>query len=211
MISEFLVYLRLGFEHIADPRGYDHILFLVALTAAHAPREWLRLLVLVTAFTVGHTITLVLATLDLIRIPGDLVEFLIPLTIVATAALDIAEVAWGRRHAPPVATATPVSPIEPPAGRRARYALALVFGLVHGLGFSSFLRAALGGEASLAVPLLGFNVGLEVGQVAIVAALMALAWLATSLLRIRRAHWTLFLSILAAAVATTLAVARFPA
>ncbi|MFO7892523.1 MAG: HupE/UreJ family protein [Longimicrobiales bacterium] len=98
MGSEFLVYLRLGFEHIADVRGYDHILFIVALTAMYPPREWLRVVVLVTAFTVGHTVTLALATLELVRISTALVEFLIPVTIIAAAALNAVEVEWGRRR-----------------------------------------------------------------------------------------------------------------
>lgn len=195
MLSEILVYLRLGFEHIADPRGYDHILFLVALTAVYAPREWLRVLILVTAFTVGHTITLVLATLDLVRVPSALVEFLIPITIIVTAALDV----------PARADA-----LEPPTVRRVRYALALVFGLIHGLGFSTFLRAALGSESSIAVPLLAFNIGLELGQVAIVAGILAITWLITSRLGVPRRGWALVLAGATAIAALGLLVNRLP-
>src|SRR5688572_15555588 len=84
MGSEFLTYFRLGVGHIADLRGYDHILFIVALTAGYAVRDWRRLLWLVTAFTLGHSFTLALATLDLVRVSGDLIEVLIAITIVAT-------------------------------------------------------------------------------------------------------------------------------
>ena len=212
MASEILVYLRLGFEHIADPRGYDHILFLVALTAAYAPREWLRVLVLVTAFTVGHTLTLALATLDLVRIPSATVEFLIPVTILITAALNGAEVAWSRGKGEGASSglAAGAPSLEPAPARVARYSLALVFGLVHGLGFSSFLRAALGAESSLLLPLLGFNVGLEVGQAAIVGALLALTWLATTPLRIPGWLWTAGLSAVAAALALAMAIRRVP-
>ena len=226
MGSEFLVYLRLGFEHIADVRGYDHILFIVALTAMYPPREWLRVVVLVTAFTVGHTVTLALATLELVRISSALVELLIPITIIAAAALNVAEVEWGRRRDRAggvrgglaagaatgrnrIATAPPVS-FEPRAGRLTKYALALGFGLIHGLGFSNFLRAALGAESSLVVPLLGFNVGVEVGQISIVAVVVTATWLAPSKLGIGRRGWTLVLSGATAAVAVGLVVERLP-
>ncbi len=225
MLSEILVYLRLGLEHILDPRGYDHILFLVALTAIYAPREWLRVLVLVTAFTVGHTVTLVLATLDLVRVPSQLVELLIALTILATAILNAAELGWTARHPPHRRTSDfavaverrgagggrPAgSTLEPPNARVAKYGLALCFGLIHGLGFSNFLRAALGAEASIALPLLSFNVGLELGQIAIVVTIMAAAGLATGALRLPRRGWTLLLSGGAGAVALMLVVQRLP-
>lgn len=208
MLSELLVYLRLGFEHIADPRGYDHILFIVALTAVYAPVEWLRVVVLVTAFTIGHTITLILSTLDLVRIPSDLVELLIPVTIIATAALNASELWWSRGRGRAGEQGAP--PLTPPSARLAKYMLALLFGLVHGLGFSNFLRAALGAEASLTIPLLAFNLGLEVGQVFIVVALMALTGIVTAGLRVPRPRWALLLSIAAAAVALRLVMERLP-
>lgn len=223
MGSEFLVYLRLGFEHIADVRGYDHILFIVALTAMYPPREWLRVVVLVTAFTVGHTTTLALATLELVRIPTALVELLIPVTIIAAAALNVVEVEWGRRRGvggsheaasheatSSAASEAGVTSFEPRGGRLAKYGLALGFGLIHGLGFSNFLRAALGAESSIVVPLLGFNVGVEVGQVAIVAVVVAATWLATDRLRLPRRGWTLILSGATGAAAAGLVVGRWP-
>ena len=134
MLSEFQVFLRLGFEHIADPRGYDHILFVVALCAGYQPRHWRKLLILVTAFTIGHSFTLVLATLRLISINDDLVEFLIPLTILITSLIKI--VAYSPKEA---------DRIKGRWVRRLKYGLALAFGLIHGLGFSNVLRAILGG------------------------------------------------------------------
>ncbi len=107
MGSEFLVYLRLGFEHIADPRGYDHILFIVALTATYLPRAWRQVVAMVTAFTVGHSVTLALATLGLIRIPTSLIEFLIPVTILVTALLNGVELRHGEpSHSAATALAT---------------------------------------------------------------------------------------------------------
>lgn len=241
MGSEFLVYLRLGFEHIADLRGYDHILFIVVLTAMYPPRAWRRVVVLVTAFTVGHSLTLALATLGRVRADAAWVEFLIPVTIVVTAALNVGEVAWGRRHgdgaarlrglerlrddggrrrgAPEPAGTGAGSPakvpggggdFEPRSGRLAKYVLALGFGLIHGLGFSTFLRAALGGEASLALPLFAFNVGVEVGQLAIVASVVAATWLVTEVAGLPRGRWTLLLSAGTGLAALALAAGRLP-
>jgi hypothetical protein len=155
MGSEILTYLRLGLHHIADLRGYDHILFVAALTVAYRPSEWRRLLWLVTAFTLGHSITLALATLNLVRANAGLVETGIALTIVISSLMAIALAV--RSEAAPAAQ-----------GQALRYTLAAVFGLIHGLGFSTFLRSLLGGEESIFVPLLSFNVGLELGQLLIV-------------------------------------------
>lgn len=154
-MSEFELYLRLGFEHISDLNGYDHILFVIALAAVYPLREWKHLLVLVTAFTIGHSVTLALSTLGWVNVDADLIEMLIPVTIFITAALNIAE----RFAKDP----------EKALNRdwRARYALAIGFGLIHGLGFSNYLRAILGTEQSLVLPLFSFNVGLEIGQLVI--------------------------------------------
>jgi len=224
MSSEFFVYFRLGFEHIADPRGYDHILFIVALTAMYVPRAWRQVVALVTAFTVGHSVTLALATLGLIRIPADLVEFLIPVTILVTALLNGVVVRRGESHR----AAEPQKPAEPhrppadsepthgedvatPASRQEiRYAIALVFGLIHGLGFSNFLRAALGGEASIVWPLFAFNVGLEIGQIFIVGIVLAATAVATSSLRVPYRAWVMTLSGTAGAVALYLVWERLP-
>lgn len=192
MGSEFLVYLRLGFEHISDLNGYDHILFIAALCAVYELREWKHLLWLVTAFTVGHSVTLALATLDVIRIDGGLVEFLIPVTIFLTALLNIA----ARRD---------------PEGRRAeyaKYAMALGFGLIHGMGFSNYLRAILFEEESLFVPLLAFNVGLELGQLAILFVLLLLAHAVVRGAKLPRREWVVALSGAAAGIALTMMIDR---
>ena len=175
-MSEFLIYLRLGVEHILDPQGYDHVLFVVALAAVYAASDWRRLLWLVTAFTAGHSATLALATLRLVPARTDVVEFLIPLTILVTSALNVAR---GGRHgdgARGTGTRRGDRRPEGAAGVRVRYALAFGFGLVHGLGFSTFLRAVLGAEEGLLVPLLAFNVGLEAGQACVLAAVLAASY-----------------------------------
>ena len=197
--STFAVYLHLGFDHIADLRGYDHILFIVALAAGYGLEHWRRLLVLVTAFTVGHSLTLALATLRLISVSTTWVEFLIPVTILATGAFNLAE------------TLTPPGDKERPGrAQRVKYAMALFFGLIHGLGFSNFLRAMLGEEESITLPLFSFNVGLELGQIAILAVVLAVGWAVVRRTLLDGTLWTRILSVGTALAAAALAVGRFP-
>ena len=198
MISTFTVYLRLGFEHLLDLQGYDHILFLAVLCAAYSLKRWRELLVLVTAFTIGHSVSLAVATLRLVRVDTGLVEFLIPVTIVATAVTNLAGI---KREEPDEHRV---------AARPARYALALVFGIVHGLGFSNFLRLALGEERSLFVPLLSFNIGLELAQIVVAAGVLLVALAAVRLLSLPQRIWTLLLSVLAGGMAAVMAVQRWP-
>ena len=202
MASEFLVYLRLGLTHIADLAGYDHILFIAALTAGYVVADWRRLVWLVTAFTLGHSITLVLATLDLVRAPARLVEVLIPLTILVTAGYTLM-----RRHEL-AADGRDADRARPPV---AFYALATLFGLVHGLGFSSFLRRVLGAEERIGWPLFAFNVGLEVGQLMIVGVLLLLAALAIRTPALGRARWIAIVSVVAAAGGAWLFASRVAA
>ena len=204
MISEFLVYLRLGFEHITDPGGYDHLLFVAALTASDLGRVR-RLFWLVTAFTVGHSVTLALATLDLVRVDISLVEILIPLTILATAAVNA--ISWGMRQKAELVEDTSTDEVVEPE-TRVRYLLAVGFGLIHGLGFSTFLRAALGWEENILLPLLSFNVGLEIGQLAIVAVLSMIAVLLIRGLGLTRRAWVLGVSAITGGMALVLLVQR---
>ncbi|MEY5044674.1 MAG: hypothetical protein RJA19_1901 [Bacteroidota bacterium] len=153
----------LGLEHITDLGGYDHMLYLLALVAFADLRQSLRLVGIVTAFTVGHSLTLLLAGLNLVQVPGDWVEFLIPLTIFLTAALQ------ARRDAQRRAATAGV------------YAITVAFGLIHGLGFSSFFRIMSEPGASILMPLLRFNLGVESGQILILLVLLSLASLSRRL------------------------------
>jgi hypothetical protein len=207
MTSEFLTYLRLGFHHIADVKGYDHILFVAALAGAYPPAAWRRLLGLVTAFTLGHSITLALATLGLVQANARVVEVLIPATIVVTSLVTAVSV---RRSDAP-GDARDVLPDAAPRWRWELYLLTACFGLVHGLGFSTYLRALLGDEAHIVAPLFAFNVGLEIGQLAIVAATMLLGLLVVRVLRVARRDWVLFLCGATAGVGATMIVDRVTA
>jgi hypothetical protein len=204
MISEFLVYLRLGFEHITDVGGYDHLLFVAALTATDLGR-FRRLFWLVTAFTVGHSITLALATLDLVRVDTSLVEILIPVTILVTSAVNAFW--WGIGPRPESRKdSSPDEAVE--SETRVRYLLAVAFGLIHGLGFSTFLRAALGWEENIFLPLLSFNIGLEIGQLAIVAVLSLVAFLLIRGLGLTRRAWVLGVSAITGGMALVLLLQR---
>ncbi|HSG07250.1 MAG TPA: HupE/UreJ family protein [Longimicrobiales bacterium] len=203
MHSTFAVYLYLGFDHIADLRGYDHILFIVALSAGYGLTHWRHLLVLVTAFTVGHSVTLALATLRLVSVSTAWVEFLIPVTILATGVFTLLETGTRPAHLPGGRSG-------PLRAQRVKYAMALLFGLVHGLGFSTYLRAVLGDEESLALPLFSFNVGLEVGQIAILACILALGWAVVRGTPLSPRWWTRLLAGGAALAAAALVVGRVP-
>lgn len=195
-MDDFLIYLRLGFDHITDPAGYDHILFVVALCAIYTLQQWRQVLILITAFTVGHSITLALATLQLISFSSSLIELLIPITILITAISNFL-------YREPRAHTLLVADRHQP-GRAWRYALALGFGLIHGMGFSSYLRSLLGREADIVQPLLAFNIGLELGQLLIVGLTLGLAFVVLTVLRGNRLRWVLAVSGIVAGMAVSL-------
>lgn len=176
-MGQFQLYFQLGIQHILDLKGFDHILFVVALCAIYVTRDWKKILILVTAFTIGHSITLALATLKLVKVNSEWIEFLIPVTIAVTAVSNI------------------FSP-KPSSGRgiQINYVFALFFGLIHGLGFSNYLRSLLGKEASIFQPLLAFNLGLEVGQLVIVTITVVVAGLLVGLVGVNRKDWALVIS-----------------
>lgn len=153
---------------------------------------WRRLIWLVTAFTLGHSVTLALATLDLVRVRSQLVEVLIPVTIVLTS---IAAMVFSRGDS---------EDAGPTRSQLPQYVLAATFGLIHGLGFSTFLRSLLGGEESIVKPLLAFNIGLEVGQLFIVAIVMLPGVIAVRAFGLTRREWVLVLCGGTMAVAVTM-------
>ena len=187
-MSEFLNYLSLGFSHIIALAGRDHILFIIALCAIYEVADWKKILLLVTAFTLGHSITLALATLNVIRYNKDLIELLIPVTIVFTCVLNVN--------------------IDPKQlnGRNnkailMRYPVAMVFGLIHGMGFSSFLKSMLGKDQGIIIQLLAFNIGLEFGQILIVSAILFFSLLCLDILKVKRNSWILITSGITAGMA----------
>ncbi|MEZ0542910.1 HupE/UreJ family protein [Fibrella arboris] len=195
-MSDFFIYLRLGFDHITDPNGYDHILFVIALCAVYTLGQWRQVLTLITAFTIGHSITLALATLNLITYSTALIELLIPVTILITAITNFfyqepksRSLMMNRKQKQPW-----------------RYGLALAFGLIHGMGFSNYLRSLLGREADIVKPLLAFNIGLELGQLLIVGLVLTVTYLVLNIIQSSRLRWTLIVSGLVAGMAISLII-----
>ncbi|MDN5216652.1 HupE/UreJ family protein [Fulvivirgaceae bacterium BMA12] len=174
----FHFYLKLGFEHISNLAGYDHIMFLVALCAVYTVGQWRHVLILVTAFTIGHSVTLSLATFDVLTIPSEIIKFLIPVTIFITAINNVFS-------APP--------DVRSPKIRR-NYFMALFFGFIHGMDFSNYFKALIGEFGSIFQPLLAFNLGIELGQLLVVLGIFLLAYLALTLLKFKPREWNLFIS-----------------
>ncbi|MCX6193975.1 MAG: HupE/UreJ family protein [Cytophagales bacterium] len=145
-MSNFSVYFLLGLEHILNWAALDHLLFILSLACIYVYSDYKKVLWLITAFTIGHSITLALATLHIIEVNNTWVEFLIPCTILLSAIYNLTK-----------------------TKKRYKYGVVAFFGLIHGLGFSNYLQSLLGAESSLFTPLLGFNLGLELGQICVVA------------------------------------------
>jgi hypothetical protein len=188
-MSQFQIYFTEGREHILNYEfGYDHILFVIALCALYLVRDWKKLLILVTAFTVGHSVTLALASLDIVPVNEKLVEFLIPLTIFITAVSNLFK-NEDSIHS---------------KNFNINYAYALLFGLIHGLGFSNYFRAILGKDRSIISQLLAFNIGLEFGQIIIVVIFLILSFLFVDLFGVNRRDWKMVISSAIAGIALVL-------
>ena len=196
MASVFQTYLQLGFYHIFNLRAYDHLVFLLALCAPYVLRDWRRVVALVTSFTVGHSLTLGLATLNVVRYSPALIEKLIPITILLTCLLNLLRT---RK----VTTRQPLSRPEPVVLTLPNL-LAATFGLIHGLGFSSYLRALLGRQSRPVLELFAFNVGVEVGQLVIVAIILLLGFVLLRGFGAARRDWVLVVSGATAGIAAVL-------
>lgn len=192
-MQNFSLYFNLGIEHITSLEGNDHILFLLALCARYLLKDWKKLLILVTAFTLGHCITLALSVLQIISFKTSLIEFLIPLTIIITAILNLNVKNFNFKSKFPFI-----------------YFLALFFGLIHGLGFSNYLKSLLGKNESIVGQLFAFNIGLEVGQLVIVAFIMLVSYIFVGIAKCNRREWIIFVSGGAAIAALFMAINRFP-
>lgn len=191
-MGDFGFYFVLGWEHIISPDALDHQLFIAALAAIYLLKDWRQVLILVTAFTIGHSLTLALSVLDIIRFSPVWVEFLIPVTIVITAFSNLFQLKFT------------------PRSMRINYVLALLFGLIHGMGFANSIRFMMAKDQSLGWSLLGFNLGLEAGQIIVVVAILALAWVVINICKVSRRDWVLFLSAGVFALALKMSLDRIP-
>jgi hypothetical protein len=188
-MNQFQLYFSLGKDHILDySNGYDHILFIIALCALYQIRDWKQVLILVTAFTIGHSITLALSTLNIVSVKVELIEFLIPVTIFITAASNLF------KNENSIST----------RDMQLNYFYAAFFGLIHGLGFSNYLKSILGRDKGITSQLFAFNIGLEFGQIIIVAVLLIGSFILIDLCGVNRRDWKLVVSSAVAGIALML-------
>jgi hypothetical protein len=190
--QDFLFYFQLGWSHIVSLDALDHQLFILALVAVYSTKQLKPLLILVTAFTIGHSLTLALSVLDIIRFDSKWVEFLIPCTIFITALFNL------------------IRKINSPKKIELNYYLALFFGLIHGMGFANSVRMMLARDQYLGWGLLGFNLGLEAGQLVFVALILIVSTIVFSFFKVKRRDWIIFVSSAVFALALQMALQRIP-
>ncbi len=178
MATDFWFNVQYGINHVLDINGYDHVLFLILLAVAYRFESWKRLLVLVSAFTIGHSVALVLATYEVLQIDGALVEFLIPVTIAFASVYNIID--GGRQI-----KSKRVVPI---------FVITLFFGVIHGLGFAREFKLFIGRAEAKLLPLLEFALGIEIAQLIIVFVVLLIGLLAQVVFRCNRRDWIMVVS-----------------
>lgn len=191
-LQDFIFYFKLGWEHIISLDALDHQLFILALIAIYSYTNIKQVLILVTAFTIGHSATLLLSVLDVIRFDSAWVEFLIPCTIVITAVSNLFRKDFDMKSL------------------RINYVLALGFGLIHGMGFANSIRMMLAKDQNMGWGLFGFNVGLEAGQIFMVLIILIITFLTFNYTKIKRISWVLFISAAVFSLALKMALERIP-
>ncbi len=191
-MNDFLFYFNIGWKHIISWDALDHLLFILALMAIYEFRQWKQVLILVTAFTIGHSLTLLLSVLDLIRFPNNWVEFLIPCTIILTAGFNFF---YKKNVSKKI---------------NLNYLIAFSFGLIHGMGFANNIRFMLASDQQIGMGLFGFNLGLEAGQVVVVAFILLLAYLFIHILKLNKRFWVFLLSAGTFVLALKMALERIP-
>ena len=189
-MNDFWLWFTTGFHHILDWNGYDHICYVTCLTVLFPLNEWKKLLVLITAFTIGHSLTLALSVLHIISLPQKLIECLIPITILITCVYNI----YSRNKKLKSLTFN--------------YSMALFFGFIHGMGFSYLLKSLLGREGTIVGPLFSFNIGLEAGQLIIVSCVLFISLILESLLRVAKKDYIFFVSSAVFGIALLLLIER---
>ncbi|QDO93025.1 HupE/UreJ family protein [Formosa sediminum] len=177
MLDDFLFYVQYGINHVLDINGYDHVLFLLVLTVAYVFKDWKRVLILVSLFTLGHTISLVLAAYDIVKINGALVELLIPITIFVMALFNIFTAGKTNQK-----------------GVGLLFFSALFFGIIHGLGFAREFHLLIGGSSNKLLPLLEFALGIEAAQIIIVFVVLFFSFLMQTVFNFSKRDWVLVMS-----------------
>lgn len=178
-MSEFWIYFEIGMRHVLNISAYDHVLFLIALTVPYAFKDWKRVLILISLFTVGHTIALLLSVYGIIVVKVNLIEFLIPITILITALFHLFTVGKSSKN-------ESISIIG---------FITLFFGIVHGLGFATYFKSILGGTTNdKLLPLLEFATGIEASQIIVVLIALIASYCVQTLFRFSKRDWTLVMA-----------------
>jgi len=179
--------MRLGYRHVLDIYGVDHMLFIIALMAVYLLRDWRKALVLFLFYVFGNSITISLSVHEIINVNINIIDYLIPVTIFIAAAGNIF-----KKHD----TYSPRSIF--------RLAMAFIFGLIHGFGFADYLKDILGTDHNLAVPIIGFNLGIEMGLIFIGFVFLIISWIFVNNLGVSRRDWNLVINSGIAGIALTL-------
>ncbi len=194
-MNDLIFYFNEGWHHIVSMDALDHQLFIIAMAALFLLKDWRKVLWLVTAFTVGHSLTLALSVYDLIRFDSKWVEFLIPCTIVLTSLNNFRYVRMKQINVTNIYY---------------NYVTALLFGLIHGMGFANSIRMMLASDQRIAGPLFSFNVGLEVGQIVLILILLFISQIIVVKLKFSRNYWIIILSSITLIISLKMAIERIP-
>ncbi|HLD52350.1 MAG TPA: HupE/UreJ family protein [Sediminibacterium sp.] len=192
-MNDFGLFFEMGYQHIADLKGIDHILFVLVLCIRYQFADWKKLLWLITAFTIGHSITLALSVFNILNYSTSWIEFLIPVTILITAISNVFVKKFVYKAKFPLI-----------------YFFALFFGLIHGLGFSNYLKSLLSKGENIIPELLAFNLGLEAGQLLIVLSILFISLIFVNLFKVNRREYILFITGGVFAIALQMTLERIP-
>ena len=178
MLDSFLKFLELGLYHIVSFKSYDHILFLVVLTIPYLFKDWKRLLLLISSFTLGHTLSLLLGVYDIVNLKGNVIEWLIPFTIIVMALYNVLTVGKASKKPNPIVI----------------FSIVLFFGFIHGLGFASAFESMVSANESTLLSVLEFALGIEIGQFVIVFCILFFGFLGQTIFRFSVRDWVMVLS-----------------
>jgi hypothetical protein len=191
-MNDLAFYCKEGWQHIISTSALDHQLFIIALAAVYLLKDYKKVLVLVTAFTIGHSLTLALSVYNVVRVNDSLVEFLIPCTIIITSIFNVIQKDIAQKAI------------------RLNYFFALFFGLIHGLGFANSIRFMLAKDQTIGWSLFGFNVGLELGQMLIVSIILTISYVLVDVAKLKQKWWVYLLSVITFTWAVKFALERIP-
>jgi hypothetical protein len=178
-MSDFWIYFEVGMRHVLNIFSYDHVLFLIALSIPYVFKDWKKVLLLVSLFTLGHTLALFLSVYEIVVVKVDIIEFLIPITILITAFFHLFTVGKTVKN-------YSISVVG---------FITLFFGIIHGLGFATYFKSIIGGTRnSKLLPLLEFATGIEAAQIIVVLIALIVAYCVQTLFRFSKRDWTLMTS-----------------